>query len=171
MGNSQNFIKNILMAVSAGFLLGTFLILEPIKKVEAELTIDDFKEAIGELGERLVFIQRNSLLAVSNPVNPEPKVSRKIKMVVTGYSSTIDQTDSDPFITAAGTLVREGIVATNMLNFGTRIKMPELFGNKIFVVEDRMHPTKKYHLDIWFSETEQALGFGAKTTYVEILEN
>jgi 3D (Asp-Asp-Asp) domain-containing protein len=68
--------------------------------------------------------------------------------------------------------VSDGIVANNMLPFGTKIRMPELYGDKVFVVEDRMHQRKgKYHLDIWFPDQSGAKKFGAKITYVEVLEN
>lgn len=100
------------------------------------------------------------------------KVTKKIKMVVTAYSSTPEQTDSTPFITASGKNVADGIVANNMLPFGTKIRIPEVYGDKIFVVEDRMHQRKgKYHLDIWFPEYSQAKNFGAKIIYIEVLES
>lgn len=100
------------------------------------------------------------------------KVVKKIKMVVTAYSSTLEQTDSTPFITASGENVADGIVANNMLPFGSKIRIPELYGDKVFVVEDRMHQRKgKYHLDIWFPEYSQAKNFGAKITYIEVLKD
>ena len=100
------------------------------------------------------------------------KVVKKIKMIVTAYSSTPEQTDNTPFITASGKSVIDGIVANNMLPFGARIRIPELYGDKIFVVEDRMHQRKgKYHLDVWLSEYLQARNFGAKITYIEVLES
>ncbi|MFA5310691.1 MAG: 3D domain-containing protein, partial [Candidatus Paceibacterota bacterium] len=59
----------------------------------------------------------------------------------------------------------------NMLPFGTAIKLPELYGNKVFTVEDRMHSRKsKYQIDIWFPTLEQAQAFGVKETYIEVLE-
>ena len=103
---------------------------------------------------------------------PYFEITKKIKMVVTAYSSTPEQTDSTPFITASGKNVTDGIVANNMLPFGSKIRIPELYGDKIFVVEDRMHQRKgNYHLDIWFPEYSQAKNFGAKITYIEVLEN
>ena len=100
------------------------------------------------------------------------EVVEKIKMVITAYSSTPEQTDSTPFITASGKNVADGIVANNMLPFGSKIRIPEVYGDKIFVVEDRMNQRKgKYHLDIWFPEYSQAKNFGAKITYIEVLEN
>ena len=117
----------------------------------------------------LATIQGNCLVAVSSPQNPVEV--KKIKMVLTGYSSTPWQTDDTPFITASGKSVEDGIVANNMLPFGTEIKIPELYGDKVFVVQDRMHPRKKgYYLDIWFPEYQQAKNFGAVTAYVEITE-
>jgi len=118
----------------------------------------------------LLTIQGNSLMA--NSPLPAPKVVKTIKMVTTAYSSTVQQTDDTPFITAAGTWVRDGIVANNLLSFGTKIRMPELYGDKVFVVEDRMNKKKgDYHIDIWFPSYSEAKNFGAKITYVEILES
>lgn len=100
------------------------------------------------------------------------KVSKKIKMVVTAYSSTPEQTDSTPFITASGKNVIDGVVANNMLPFGAKIRIPELYGDKIFIVEDRMHKRKgKYHLDIWLPKYLEAKNFGAKITHIEVLES
>ncbi|MDO8486224.1 MAG: hypothetical protein Q7S77_00795 [Candidatus Staskawiczbacteria bacterium] len=103
---------------------------------------------------------------------PSFKVAKTIKMVITAYSSTLNQTDSTPFITASGKNVADGIIANNMLPFGSKVRIPELYGDKIFTVEDRMHQRMgKYHVDIWFPEYLQAKKFGAKITYIEVLEN
>ncbi len=96
---------------------------------------------------------------------------RRIRVVLTAYSSTVAQTDSTPFITANGTYVHDGIVANNGFPFGTQIRIPELFGNKVFSVEDRMHwRMDDYRFDIWFPTYEQAKKFGVKYAYVEILK-
>jgi 3D (Asp-Asp-Asp) domain-containing protein len=117
----------------------------------------------------LVAIGEDSLVAVSNPADPIR--TERLNVVVTAYSSTVCQTDDTPFITASGSYVEDGIVANNLLPFGTRIRMPEIYGDKIFIVEDRMHSRKGYyHVDIWFEEYTQAKNFGAKRTYIEVLE-
>lgn len=117
-----------------------------------------------------ITIQENTIFSLSSP-SFEEEVKR-IRMVITAYSSSPQETDSDPFVTAAGTRVREGIVANNLLPFGSKVRIPELYGEKVFVVEDRMHWRKGYyHLDIWFSSREEALNFGSTRTYVEVLEN
>jgi 3D (Asp-Asp-Asp) domain-containing protein len=96
---------------------------------------------------------------------------RKIRVVLTAYSSTVAQTDDTPFITANGTYVHDGVVANNGLPFGTEIRIPELYGNKVFAVEDRMHwRMGDYHFDIWFPSYEQAKSFGVRYAYVEVLE-
>lgn len=100
------------------------------------------------------------------------KVVKKIKVIITAYSSTEDQTDDTPFITASGKEVADGIVANNLLPFGTKIRIPEIYGDKIFVVEDRMNKRKSdYHFDIWFPTYMQAKNFGAKTAEIEVLES
>jgi 3D (Asp-Asp-Asp) domain-containing protein len=119
----------------------------------------------------LIIFQHNSLSSFSNPVNPPPEVEREIPVIITAYSSTPSQTDDTPFLTAAGTLVREGIVANNYLAFGTEIRIPEIYGDRIFVVEDRMSDRKGYyHVDVWLPDYDQALAFGAKRTHIEILK-
>jgi 3D (Asp-Asp-Asp) domain-containing protein len=123
------------------------------------------------LEEKLVIIQGNSLLPVAGFSNPEPQAIQKILVVVTAYSSSPWETWGNPYITAAGTWVREGIVANNLLPFGTKIRIPEIYGDKIFVVEDRMNWKKGYyHVDIWFPSYWEAKYFGVKKTYIEILE-
>lgn len=118
-----------------------------------------------------VILQENTLAPLSNPANPPLEIVRKLPVIITAYSSTPWQTDDTPYITASGERVREGIVANNLLPFGTKIRIPEIYGDKIFIVEDRMSWKKgDYHIDVWFPEYQQALSFGAKKTYIEVLE-
>ncbi|MGA2417912.1 MAG: 3D domain-containing protein [Candidatus Staskawiczbacteria bacterium] len=118
------------------------------------------------------FANTTNALYVAKTTNVAQKAVKTIKVVVTAYSSTPDQTDDTPFITASGQYVRDGIVANNLLPLGTKIKIPELYGNKIFTVEDRMAWYKSnYHIDIWMPSRPLALNFGVKTAEIEILEN
>jgi len=118
---------------------------------------------------RIIILNENSILGILN--HERYQKPAKIWAIVTAYSSTPWETDDTPYITASGKLVREGIVANNMLPFGTKIKIPEIFGDKIFVVEDRMSFVKgNYQFDVWFENYFEALKFGAKKTYVEIIE-
>ncbi len=100
------------------------------------------------------------------------KAVKTIKVVITAYSSTPGQTDDTPFITASNKYVKDGIIANNMLPFGTKVKIPSLYGDKIFVVEDRMNKRMgNYRMDIWFAERSQAVNFGVKTAEIVVLES
>jgi len=119
--------------------------------------------------DSLAVVEGHALVQTSCP--DLPKVAQTRYVLTTAYSSTPDQTDDTPFITANGSNVRDGIIACNFLRFGTRVKFPNLYGDKIFVVEDRMALRNSHKMDIWFETREQALQFGARTVKVEILQN
>jgi len=90
-------------------------------------------------------------------------VTKRMKAVITTYTSRPEETDDDPFIAASGKRVFDGMIANNGLPFGTRVRIPSLFGNKVFTVEDRMHKRKgTNHFDIWFADLSEAREFGAK---------
>ena len=110
-------------------------------------------------------VQKTKIVKIVPKTNP---VATYIVMA-SAYSSTPDQTDSTPFTTAWGTQVRDGIIAANFLPFGTLVKMPELYGDKIFVVEDRMNRRYTYKIDVWFPERAQAMEFGNKKVKIEIV--
>lgn len=100
-----------------------------------------------------------------------PITSNKwVNVVVTGYSSRMRETDDTPFTTASGTRVHEGTVAVNWLPFGTKVRIPELFGDQVFTVEDRMNKRHQGNsIDVWFNDTQKALRFGVARTRIEIL--
>jgi 3D (Asp-Asp-Asp) domain-containing protein len=103
-------------------------------------------------------------------INPG-QIKKFMILTVTGYSSSPDETDDDPWTTAYNTPVRDGIAASNILPFGTKIRIPEIFGDKIFVIEDKMNPKHNGNLDIWFPNKWSALEFGIHyDVLVEILE-
>jgi len=115
----------------------------------------------------LITLQGQALVQSANPDIPIVVDSRWV--IVTAYSSTPDQTDSTPFITASGTHVRDGIVACNFLRFGTRVRFPDMYGDKVFVVEDRMALRNSHKIDIWFPTRSEAYQFGVRQIRVEIL--
>ncbi|MFH1611718.1 MAG: 3D domain-containing protein [bacterium] len=117
--------------------------------------------------DKLATLQGYALVAQINPYTPVVASSKYV--IITAYSSTPDQTDSTPFTTALGTQVHDGIIACNFLKFGTRVQIPSLFGDKVFVVEDRMARKNDHKIDIWFETREQAMQFGVRYAEVEIL--
>ena len=92
-----------------------------------------------------------------------------LPMRVTAYASTPEETDDTPFVTANGTVVHEGIAASNMLPFGTKIKIPSLFGDKVFTIEDRMSPAFYRTIDIWMPSKNEAIVFGLNYASIVVL--
>jgi len=101
--------------------------------------------------------------AIAEDKLPAEAVPKAVRVVVTAFSSSPDETDDTPFITASGKTTGDGIIANNCLPFGTAVKIPELFGDKVFVVEDRKH--SRYGcdwLDVWYPTKAEAKKFGLK---------
>ncbi|MCR4322965.1 MAG: 3D domain-containing protein [Candidatus Azambacteria bacterium] len=94
---------------------------------------------------------------------------RVLSVTVTAYSSTHDQTDDSPFTMASGKRVYDGAIAANFLPFGTEVMLPELYDDKVFIVEDRMHRRFSNRVDIWMETREEALEFGIKRVTIKIL--
>lgn len=95
----------------------------------------------------------------------------------TAYTSSVEETDSDPFITADGSTTRDGIIAANFLPFGTKVRIPEAFGDKVFEVHDRMNSKydnrSKYRprIDVWMEKKKDMREFGYKPAVkLEIVE-
>ena len=103
------------------------------------------------------------------PAIPKREARKTMIISVTAYNSEPGQTDDTPFITAFGTRVRDGIVATNFLPKGTIVRFPETFGDKEFVVEDRMNARYYYKMDIWMADKQDAIQFGHQLLKMEIL--
>lgn len=102
------------------------------------------------------------------------QVERRIVSSLTAYNSEASQCDSSPCITANGYNVCEGdgaTVAANHLPFGTKVRIPEYFGDKVFVVRDRMNSRYSNRIDVWMESKQEAIQFGVKrSAEVEILE-
>jgi len=138
-------------------------------RLRVELVIVEEKTLL----ELLATLFQHVRLRTIGIITPSP--GTKLRVVATAYSSTPDQTDLTPCITAIGTRVRRGVVATNFLPIGTRLRITHAFGAGLtvedFVVEDRMNSryNGKYIVDIWFPKRKLALEFGKRTLTIEIL--
>ena len=102
---------------------------------------------------------------------------QKIQVVATAYSSDVWQTDATPCIPADGYDLCEhyekfgegNTIAANFLPLGAQVKIPELYGDKIFVVHDRMNSRYGYgRIDIWMPTREEAKQFGVKRFEIEM---
>lgn len=139
-----------------------------VSTAQAAGTIPDVPEAIPT-----VQAVAASVLAGTLPSAPEkPKTLRVLETTATAYSSSPRETDGSPFVTATGACVQDGIVAANFLPFGTKFRMPELFGDKVFEVQDRMNSRYTIRVDVWMKSPEDARQFGLKRNVkIEIIEN
>jgi|GEM_PF-2007142 3D (Asp-Asp-Asp) domain-containing protein len=90
-----------------------------------------------------------------------------IRVLSMAYSSTRDQTDASPFMTASGVKVGPGIIAANFLPFGTTVRI----GNNIYTVADRMNSRYdgKYVIDIWKPSRFEAIQHGARILKLEVI--
>ncbi len=174
------FLVGLMIVVPTRAEAGFWQIIDPfgVNKIigrinSGDLDINEINQVLLEENQAYFgfsLIQNDSVMAIRSPITPRTYMPKTIYIVAaTGYSSTPDQTDSNPFITAAGTHVRDGVAAANFLPFGTIFKIPELFGDKTFIVEDRMHGRYWLNIDIWFPEREMAKEFGLKKVKIEII--
>ena len=71
--------------------------------------------------------------------------------------------------TASGLEVSRDRVAANWLPPMTKIQIPELFGEKVFVVADKMDTCYKDRIDIWMPTRTEAINFGKQEADVFVL--
>lgn len=126
--------------------------------------------------EMIVFDQSDApstapkAIATTTPV----KVIRVDKHVITAYNSEVSQTDDDPCTTANGYNLcknnKEDSIAANFLKFGTKVRIPDLFGDRVFVVRDRMAARHADRVDVWMKNHSDAMQFGVKVAKIEVLE-
>lgn len=103
---------------------------------------------------------------VFSPVETKIRTeAKKINATIFGYTSSVEETDSDPWTTASSKKVRSGIVANNCLKFGTKI----LIDGKEYEVQDRMNARYScHHFDIWFNTKTEAKNWGKRFKEVKI---
>lgn len=125
----------------------------------------------------IVFISSEKTKDVFLNVFPQSADLKSIRTsyhTLTAYNSEVAQCDDSPCITANGFNVCEhGIedtIAANFLRFGTKVKIPELFGDRVFVVRDRMNKRYTSRVDIWMVDKNDAKRFGIKYAKIEVLE-
>ena len=112
---------------------------------------------------------------IDRPVEKRVVVKQRIVMKhMTAYNSEVSQCDASPCITASGfNVCKHGIedtVAANFLPLGAKIRIPDYFGEKIFVVRDRMNSRYQNRVDVWMKSRQNALNFGVRYGKIEILQ-
>lgn len=113
--------------------------------------------------------------AKSQPVRPH----RFKRILVTAYSSRIEETDDTPRVTASNTLPAPGTIALSRdllrtftpgapFDFGEKVLIP---GVGVFEVRDTMHPRWSEKADIWLETVDQARTWGRRTVFVTGVED
>ncbi len=188
--DTQKYNTIITHRLASAFLLTSLAssILTP--QVSGQIYVNQLNEPIGSkqiLPQESVFFDSQIddpgneidplLIGATSFITPKtPPIAKKQVVVskrwlfATAYSSTPDQTDDTPFITASNTHVRDGVIAANFLRFGTKVRFPTLYSDKLFIVEDRMNERYPYRVDIWMRSRKEAKQFGAKIVPIEIIK-
>lgn len=110
-------------------------------------------------------------------IQDKPKAVKVVSTstrTITAYNSDPGQTDSDPCTTANGFNVcdseNEDTIAANFLPFGAKVMIPELFGERVFVVRDRMNRRHANRVDVWMKDYDDAIHFGVKVAKIQVIE-
>lgn len=93
-------------------------------------------------------------------------MSGTFRATITAYTSSFEETDEDPWITASGREPESGLVACpRRFAFGTKLKI----GGRVYECADRLHPRYDQRFDIWMETKEDARAFGRRRLRVEVL--
>lgn len=184
LSSRQSFLLFLLIACVFQFLLffTPALAAETVADQENDISLGSLNKSVimDENAQKIantiststeIVIEKPKVVASSTP---NYKVKSTSVHVMTAYNSEAAQTDDSPCITANGFNVCEhGIedtIAANFLKMGTKVKIPDLYGDRIFVVRDRMNKKHPDRVDIWMKDRASAIKFGVKTAKIQVLE-
>lgn len=165
-------LKKHTLDLSAAFLLAvaSLIVIAP-RIASADMRTDSGPS------EKMIALQvhamQNETAAYGRlPVVKSLPVPHTLRIPITAYNSESGQTDATPCIAARGFDLcahnEEDVVAANFLPIGAQVKIPELYGDRVFTVVDRMNPRYYYRMDVWMREKETAKHFGVKYATVEV---
>lgn len=117
----------------------------------------------------LILMGGASILPVPNVTHYQapPVEVVEVRAVVTAYTSSEDETDDSPFITASGEKVGRGVAACpSKYRFGQRVKIADQF----FTCLDRMNSRYRNgeYFDIWVASKSEAYNWGRQELLVTI---
>lgn len=113
----------------------------------------------------------NLVQRILSPSGIPYRIRERRRMVLTAYNSDPRQTDDTPWKMADGRLPTPGDAACNGLPIGTRFRIPELFDDFIFTVEDRMAAyIGGDHVDVWVYHISDAYALHHPTVTIEVLD-
>lgn len=101
-------------------------------------------------------------------------VVKTMTVIATAYTSAEEETDNTPCITANGYDLcennQENVIAANFLKFNTKVRIPDLYGDQIFTVQDRMNARYDKRIDLWKLSKSRAYAFGKRLVKIEVVE-
>lgn len=174
--------KTLALAIFVSFIFNFFFFPFPIlaQKSAKAANVDKNNEEFGNFevsgsGVETLDNFRDDNVLPKLPFNDDLLVKSSSFRVITSYNSEAGQTDDSPCITANNfDLCEHGFedsVAANFLPFGAKVRIPELFGDRVFIVRDRMHKRFSDRVDVWMIKKQDAVNFGAKYAKIEVLDN
>ncbi len=118
--------------------------------------------------------RRSAAGQASTGANAAPEAKRFVRVVVTGYSSSVEETDGDPLVTASNTRPQAGTLALSRdllrtftpgapFDYGDKILIP---GVGVYRVEDTMSGRWRMRADLWFESAGSARQWGQRAAYV-----
>jgi 3D (Asp-Asp-Asp) domain-containing protein len=132
------------------------------------------KKAVKKAEYKAAVLSKSQWSPVSSDMELEANEMNHGLHSMTAYTSEVAQTDSSPCTTANGfNVCKHGIedtVAANFLPFGSKVKIPDLFGDRVFIVRDRMNSRYSERVDVWMKSKPDALQFGVRTARIVVLK-
>jgi len=183
LSSKQSFLLFLLIACVFQFVLffTPALAAETVAAQDGQINLGEVNKSSNmELNAQKVIdniVITDQTEATSTPVStstPPVKVKSTSVHVITAYNSEVGQTDDSPCTTATGfNVCKHGVedtIAANFLKIGTKVKIPDLFGDRVFTVRDRMNLKHPNRVDVWMKDRPSAIKFGVKTAKIQVLE-
>lgn len=130
--------------------------------------LGDYKELLA-VQDTMIILQDGYIETLEKRL--EKKFTRKV--VLTAYTPTKDQCDSDPLIAASMRKVRLGTVAVSRdlfaqgWVFGRKVYIK---GHGVFEINDLMNSRFKVRIDIFMWDKDRAIKFGKKRVLAALLD-
>lgn len=92
------------------------------------------------------------------------KVQDSVMVKVSAYTPSAEENGPNPMITASGTRVKSGVIAVSRnlyrkgWTFGKKVKI----GDRVYIIQDLMSPTKHNHIDVFMWTKKEAFKWGCQ---------
>lgn len=161
---------DLAIGIISGFVIANIFFLNP---VAADVYSEGDAGADGMVALTIEAMQNEDRSFGELPVAMAAAPRRTFTIPVTAYTSDSAQTDETPCIAARGFDLcknnEENVVAANFLPIGTKLRIPELYGTRVFTVVDRMNARYDRRVDVWMKNYADAKHFGLKRAMIEVL--